>query len=191
MQDPEHENDVLRALRRQAEALSAQIDDSQRLLQATRQRIVMAETHERQRRARYYDTIAEHGNPPPDLTDAIRTPTNSGDDWTIWVPLDKGRGEVLTVIDGRGRPDDPYGEAEVHRHLREAASTTAPVGEEFRLRLADAPPPLKAYMLGPLTDPLLVVSSDISVAERGQAARWLIRIARDRQARIDMIASQE
>lgn len=79
----------------------------------------MAETVQQHRGARFRDTVARYGNPSPDLTHAIRTATTSGYDWVVPVDLGQGRGEVLTVIDGGARLDDPHAEAEVHRFLCE------------------------------------------------------------------------
>lgn len=64
------------------------------------------------------------------------------------------------------------------------------MGEEIRWRQAPAPAPLKAFVL-PVGDPVLVVSSVLPAADRAQAMRGLVRIWRDRRARMDMIDRQE
>lgn len=122
---------------------------------------------------RYYRTVEEVGQPPEELTYALR---NGAGGWrAAWIPFEAtGLIGAYVLLPGQGEPINPYAEAEVWyelarptaRHLTAVRDDSVPQVEH-----RDLPRPLIAYVRNYGSASRIVVASELDTGQRAMAVR--------------------
>lgn len=166
MADPATLHDLTGHLRDQVATLTHQLAQSQIDAAAWR-------AAEDIRVQRYYQIIEEAGQPPEELTYALR---NGAGGWrAAWVPFNaSGLPGAYILLPGRGERINPFSEAEVWyelarpaaRHLAAVPDDSVPLVEHRAL-----PRPLIAYVRDYGAASRIVVASEFDTGARAMAAR--------------------